>query len=197
MRSRRTALAVAALLAFPAAAAAQDPAWTVIRPDVTWDNHWTVEPAAQPLFSVLDEPVYMDESPLVSGDRAFANRPRERLSVGFEDVAPDAEKFSGGVVWVYLGIQRRTRVDVAIRTRRNGRVTIISNRPRLTPPIVVVPEDPPVGRKGFRGWLDFVIPSLTRAEANRLSLAIRISPSSRARSLSRVYAAFAELYPPL
>ena len=75
-------------------------------------------------------------------------------------------------------------------------MTIVSNRRRLTPPIVVVPEDGPVGRNGFRGWIDMSIPSLTRAEANHLSLAIRISPSSPTRSLSRVYASFAELYPP-
>jgi hypothetical protein len=36
---------------------------------------------------------------------------------------------------------------------------------------------------------------LTREEADRLSLALRISPASPRRSLSRVYAVFAELYP--
>ena len=56
------------------------------------------------------------------------------------------------------------------------------------------PEDPPVGPNGFRDWLPISLPSLTRAEANRLSLAVRISPSSAKDSLGRVYAVFAELY---
>jgi hypothetical protein len=38
---------------------------------------------------------------------------------------------------------------------------------------------------------------MTPDEVNHMSLAVRISPSSPKGSLSRVYAAFAELYPPL
>jgi hypothetical protein len=183
------------LLAVAAPAEAQDPSWTVIRPDVTWANQWSVQPAAEPLFAVLDESIYRDERPRLSGDRAVATRPRERFSVGFEDVAAAGDDFSGGAVWVHLAIRRGTRVDVAVRTRRGGRVTIVSRRARLTPPIVVVPEDPPRGRRGFRGWIDLTLPALTRVEVNSLSLSARISPSSPHRSLARAHASFAELYP--
>jgi hypothetical protein len=86
-------------------------------------------------------------------------------------------------------------VDIAVRTRREGSLEIVSSRRRVTPPIVIEPEDPPVGRNGFRGWLPLSLPGLPAEEVNRLSLAVRISPSSPASSLSRVYAAFTELYP--
>jgi hypothetical protein len=61
-------------------------------------------------------------------------------------------------------------------------VTVVASRP----PITLAPEDPPVGRNGFRGWLPISLPPLTRAEADRVSLAVRISPASPADSLSRV-----------
>jgi hypothetical protein len=193
---RALAAAAAAAVVFPASAAAQDPTWTIIRPNITWDNDWKVEPSPQPLFSVLDEPIYIEDQPVVSGDRAVATRPKQRFAVGFSDVAPGAERFEGGgQVWVYIGIRKRTIVDLAVRTRRNSRVTIVSSRRRQTPPITLAPEDPPVGRTGFREWLPISVPSLTPAEANRLSLAVRISPRSPTDSLTRVYAAFAELYP--
>lgn len=187
---------VALVVAFPGGAAAQDPSWTVIRPNVTWDNHWTLEPKPQPIFSVLDEPLYIEEQPLVSGDRASATRPRQRFAVGFSDVDPSVERFAGGQVWIYIGIRKRTRVDFALRSRRNGQVMLLSFARAVTPPITLAPEDPPVGRNGFRGWLPALgVPALTRGEADRLSLAVRISPSSPAQPLSRVYAAFVELYP--
>ena len=193
---RVLAAAAAAAVVFPASATAQDPAWTIIRPNVTWDNHWKVEPSPQALFSVLDEPIYIEDRPVVDGDRAVGTRPKKRFAIGFSEVAPGAEQFEGGgQVWVYIGIRKRTIVDLAIRTRRDGRVTIVSSRRRQTPPITLAPEDPPVGRNGFRGWLPLSLPPLPPAEANRLSLAVRISPASPADSLSRVYAAFAELYP--
>ena len=192
---RAVIVAVAAVLTLSASAAAQDPTWTLIRPDITWDNHWKVEPSPQALFSVLDEPIYRDARPVVTGDRAAATARGQRFAVGFSDVPAGAEGFSGGQVWVFMGIRKRTMVDIAIRTRRDGRVTIVSSRKRLTPPITIEPEDPPVGRNGFRAWLPVNLPALTSAEADRLSLAVRISPSSPADSLSRVYAAFAELYP--
>ena len=188
-------LALSMTLAFPVGAAAQDPSWTVIRPNITWDNHWRVEPHPKALYSVLDEPIYRDQRPVVTGDRAFADQPKQRFSVGFSDVAPTVGQFSGGQVWIYIGIRKRTRVDVAVRTRRAGRLVIVSSRKRLTPPITIEPEDPPVGRNGFRAWLSVSLPALPAAEANRLSLAVRISPSSPGRSFSQVYAAFAELYP--
>jgi hypothetical protein len=196
MRTRLSMLALAvAALALPATTAAQDPSWEVIRPNVTWDNHWRVEPAPQPLWSVLDDPIYLDDRPALTGDRAIATHPRERFAVGFSDEAPAVGGFDGGQAWLYIGIRKRTRVDVAIRTRRDGRVAIVSSRKRVTPPVTIAPEDPPVGRDGFRGWLPLALPELTRQEADRLSLAVRISPSSPTRSLSRVYAAFIELYP--
>jgi hypothetical protein len=195
MRPRVLAATVAAVLAFPAGAAAQDPTWTVIRPDVTWDNHWTLEPGGQRLHSLLDEPDYMDERPVVTGDRAYATRAKQRFAVGFSDIDPGVERFAGGQAWIYIGIRKRTRVDLALRTRRDGRVVLVSSSKAVTPPISLAPENPPVGRHGFRGWLPLALPSLTREEANRLSLAVRISPSSPKRSLSRVYAVFAELYP--
>jgi len=188
-------LALSITLAFAASAAAQDPSWTVVRPDVTWDNHWRVEPHRRPLHSVLDEPIYHDQRPVVTGDRAFATHPKQRFSVGFSNVASTADQFAGGQVWIYIGIRKHTSVDVAVRTRREGRLVIVSSRKRLTSPITIEPEDPPVGRHGFRGWLPLNLPPLPAAEATRLSLAVRISPSSPGRSLSRVYAAFAELYP--
>jgi hypothetical protein len=144
---------------------------------------------------VLDEPIYHDERPNLGGDRLFATRPGQRFAVGFTDVGAAGEGFAGGQVWIYIGIRKRTRVDLAVRTRRNGNVVTLSSRSRLTPPITLEPEDPPVGRNGFRDWLPLSLPSLTRAEADRLSLAVRISPSSPSGSLSRAYAAFAELYP--
>ena len=196
MRTRFSTLALAVtVLAIPATASAQDPSWEVIRPNITWDNHWRVEPAPQPLWSVLDDPIYLDDRPALAGDRAIATHPRERFAVGFSDVAPAIERFDGGQAWLYIGISKRTRVDIAIRTRRDGRVTIVSSRKGVTPPVTIAPEDPPVGRDGFRGWLPVALPPLTSAEANRLSLAVRISPTSPAASLSRVYAAFAELEP--
>ena len=197
MRMKRFAvvLALSATLACPASAAAQDPFWTVIRPDVTWDNHWSVEPQPQPIFSVLDEPIYHDAQPVTMDDRASATHPKQRFSVGFSNVASTADQFAGGQVWIYIGIRKQTRVDVAVRTRREGRLVIVSSHPRFTPPITLEPEDPPVGRNGFRGWLPISIPALPGGEANRLSLAVRISPSSPESSLRRVYAAVAELYP--
>ncbi len=188
-------LALSIALAVPGGAAAQDPTWTVIRPNVTWDNHWRVDAYPQPLYSVLDEPIYRDQQPVVTGDRAFATHPKQRFSVGFSDVASTADLFAGGQVWIYIGIRKHTRVDVAVRTRRAGRLVIVSSRKRLTPPITIEPEDPPVGRNGFRGWLPLTLPALRAAEANRISLAVRISPSSPGRSRSRIYAAFTELYP--
>jgi len=175
--------------------AAQDPTWTVIRPNVTWDNHWRVEPGPRALWSVLDDPLYIEETPLLTGDRAIAIHPKQRFAVGFSDTAGDTERFAGGQAWIYIGIRKRTRIDVALRTRREGHVTIVSSERGLTPPITLAPEDPPVGKHGFRGWLPLTVPRLTREEADRLSLAVRISPASPQRSLSRVYAAFAELYP--
>ena len=195
LRSQTLAITIAALLAFPASALAQDPAWKVIRPNITWDNHWTVEPQPQALFSVLDEPLYLEERPVTMGDRASATRAKQRFAVGFSDIEPGVERFAGGQVWIYIGIKKRTRVDFAIRTRRDGRVVLLSSSSGVTPPITLAPEDPPVGRNGFRGWLPLSLPSLTREDANRLSLAVRISPSSPKHSLSRVYAVFAELYP--
>jgi len=195
MRPRALAVTLAAVLALPATAAAQDPAWKLIRPNVTWDNHWTVEPQGQAIHSLLDEPDYIEERPVVTGDRASATRAKQRFAVGFSDIEPGVERFAGGQVWIYIGIKKRTRVDLALRTRRDGRVVLLSSSKALTPPITLAPEDPPVGRNGFRGWLPLGLPSLTRAEANRLSLSVRISPSSPRHSLSRVYAVFAELYP--
>ena len=188
-------LAVSLALALHAGAAAQDPSWTVIRPNVTWDNHWRVEPYPSPLFSLLDEPIYHDQRPVVTSDRAFAEHPKQRFSVGFSDIAQAAEPFAGGQVWIYIGIRKHTRLDVAARTRRAGRLVIVSSRKGLTPPITIEPEEPPVGRHGFRGWMPLTLPALPAAEANRLSLAVRVSPTSPAASLTRVYAAFAELYP--
>ena len=193
---RVLAVAAATALVLPAAAAAQDPSWEIVRPNITWDNHWKVEPAPQALFSLLDEPVYIEEQPVLDGDRAVATRPKQRFAVGFSDITSSVERFEGGQVWVYVGIRKRTILDLAVRTRRDGRVTIVASRKGQTPPITLAPEDPPVGRNGFRGWLPISLPPLTRAEADRLSLALRISPVSPADSLSRVYAAFAELYPP-
>jgi hypothetical protein len=195
VKRRMLMLAVSLSLGLPAGAAAQDPSWTVIRPNATWDNHWRVEPYPKALYSVLDEPVYRDQRPVVTGDQAFATQPKQRFSVGFSDVAPTADLFAGGQVWIYMGIRKHTRVDVAVRTRRAGRLVIVSSRKGLTPPITIEPEEPPVGENGFRGWLPLSLPALPADEANRLSLAVRISPSSPGRSLSRVYAAFAELYP--
>jgi hypothetical protein len=193
MSTRAFAIAIAALLALPGSAVAQEPAWKVIRPNVTWDNQWTVEPQGQPLHSVLDDPGYLERWPDVADDLAFATRPKQRFAVGFSEIEPGVERFVGGQVWIYIGIRKRTRMDLALRTRRDGRVVTVSSAKRLTPPITLAPEDAPVGRNGFRGWLP--IASLTRQEANRLSLAVRISPSSPKHSLSRVYAVFAELYP--
>jgi hypothetical protein len=196
MRPRALAVTLAAALALPATAAAQDPAWKLIRPNITWDNHWTLEPRAQPLHSLLDEPDYIEERPVVTGDRASATRPRQRFAVGFSDIEPGVERFAGGQVWIYIGIRKGTRVDFALRTRRNGRVVLLSFSKAVTPPITLAPEDPPVGRNGFRGWLPaLALPALTRREANRVALAVRISASSPSRSLSRVYSVFAELYP--
>jgi hypothetical protein len=195
MSPRAFAFVIAALLALPASAAAQDPAWKLIRPDVTWDNHWTLEPPDQRLHSLLDDPGYIEERPVVSSDRAVASRPKQRFAVGFSDIEPGVERFAGGQVWIYVGIKKRTRMDFAIRTRRDGRLVTLIMWNRVTPPIVIVPEDPPVGRHGFRGWLPITLPAMSRDDANRLSLTVRISPSSPKHSLSRVYAAFAELYP--
>src|SRR5262245_33943657 len=139
MMLRVLALAVATVLGLAASAAAQDPSWTIVRPDITWDNHWKVEPSPQPLFSVLDEPIYHDQRPAVSGDRAAATSRKARFAVGVSDVAGGAG-FAGGEAWVYIGIRKRTIVDIAIRTRRDGRVTILSSRKRVTPPIVIEPE---------------------------------------------------------
>lgn len=144
---------------------------------------------------MLDDPLYIEETPLLSGDRAVATRPKQRFAVGLSDTVGDSERFAGGQAWIYIGIRKRTRIDLALRTRRGGRVVVVSSERRLTPPITLAPEDPPVGPRGFRGWLPLTIPGLTREEADRLSLAVRISPSSPRRSLSRVYAAFTELYP--
>jgi hypothetical protein len=195
MAPRALARAIATALVLPASAAAQDPTWSVIRPNVTFDNHWTSEPRPQALYSVLDEPIYHDVRPVVTGDRAVATRPKQRFAIGFSDVGLGSERFAGGQVWIYIGIKKRTRLDIAVRTRRDGRVVTVSSDQRLTPPITLAPEEPPVGRKGFRDWLPVSLPALTRQEANRLSLVVRISPSSPEHSLSRVYAAFAELYP--
>jgi hypothetical protein len=195
MSPRAFALVIAALLALPGSAAAQDPAWKLIRPNVTWDNHWAVEPLGQRLHSLLDDPGYIEERPDVTGDRAVATRPKRRFAVGFSDIEPGVERFAGGQVWIYMGIKKRTRMDFAIRTRREGRLVTLIMWNRVTPPIVIVPEDPPVGPRGFRGWLPITLPAMSRDDANRLSLTVRISPSSPKRSLSRVYAVFAELYP--
>jgi hypothetical protein len=195
MKLGALAVTVAAVLTLSASAAAQDPLWKVIRPNVTWDNHWKAEPRPQALYSVLDEPIYLDERPVVTRDRAAATRAKQRFAVGFSDIAPGVERFGGGQVWIYIGMKKGTRLDFAIRTRRNGRVVTVSWEKRLTPPITLAPENPPVGRNGFRDWLPIGLPDLTRQEANRLSLAVRVSPSSPKGSLSRVYAAFAELYP--
>jgi len=189
------AAALTALLLVPATGLAQDPSWQVVRPNVTFESHWRVEPRGRAIHSVLDEGIYHDQRPVVTRDRARATRPKERFAVGFSDVAPTVTQFSGGRVWIYIGVRKRTRVDVAVRTRREGRSVIVSSRKRLTPPITIEPEERPVGRHGFRGWLPLDLPPLPAAEANRLSLAVRISPSSPRRSLSRVYAAFIELYP--
>ena len=188
-------IAIAALLALPGGAVAQDPAWKLLRPNVTWDNHWTLEPPGQRLHSLLDDPEYIEERPAVAGDRASATRPKQRFAVGFSDIEPGVENFAGGQVWIYMGIRKRTRVDFAIRTRREGRLVTLIIWNRVTPPIVIVPEDPPAGPRGFRGWLPLTLPAMSRDDANRLSLTVRISRSSPKRSLSRVYAAFAELYP--
>jgi hypothetical protein len=195
MLSRLLALTVAGVAALAPAASAQDPSWTVVRPNVTWDNHWKTQPAPQPLFSVLDEPVYIEDRPELGGDRAVATRRKQRFAIGFSAVDPGIERYAGGQAWVYIGIRKRTVVDLAIRTRRNGRVTIVSSLKRQTPPITLAPENPPVGPNGFRGWLPITLPALSGAEADRISLAVRISPASPRDSLSRVYAAFAELYP--
>ena len=195
MRPRAFAIVIAAVLAVPGSAAAQDPAWKVIRPNVTWDNHWTLEPAGQRLHSLLDDPEYIEEQPVVTSDRASATRAKQRFAVGFSDIDPGVERFAGGQVWIYIGIKKRTRMDFAIRTRREGRLVTLIIWNRVTPPIVIVPEDPPVGSHGFRGWLPITLPAMSRDDANRLSLTVRTSPSSPKRSLSRVYAAFAELYP--
>jgi hypothetical protein len=144
---------------------------------------------------VLDEPIYIEQQPVVTGDRAVATRPGQRFAVGFSDVAPGVQRFAGGQLWIYIGIKKRTKVDVALRTRRDGKVVTVLTRPRVTPPITIAPEDPPIGPNGFRAWLPTGLPALTQDEANRLSLAVRISPSSPRDSLSRVYAVFAELYP--
>jgi lysophospholipase L1-like esterase len=188
-------LALSLALALPAVAAAQDPSWTLIRPNATSDNHWRVKPHPKALHSVLDEPIYHDRRPVLAADRASATHPKQRFSVRFSDVPATASAFAGGQVWIYISIRKHTRVDVALRTRRAGRLVLVSSRKRLTPPISIEPEKPPVGRNGFRGWLPVDLPALTAAEADRLSLAVRISPSAPGRSLSRVYAAFAELYP--
>ncbi len=195
MRQLALAVTIAAVLALPGSAAAQDPAWKLIRPNVTWDNHWTLEPAGQRLHSLLDDREYIEERPVVTGDRASATRAKQRFAVGFSDIDPGVERFAGGQVWIYIGIKKRTRVDFAIRTRREGRLVTLIIWNRVTPPIVIVPEDPPVGPRGFRGWLPITLPAMSRDDANRLSLIVRISPSSPEPSLSRVYAAFAELYP--
>jgi hypothetical protein len=197
MRFRSLAIAVAATLALPATALAQDPTWTVVRPNATWDNHWKLQPKGQPLHTLLDEPVYLDDHLSTSGDLAFATRRKQRFAIGFSDVPADGQAYNGGQAWVYIGIRKRTRVDIAIRTRRAGQVQIVSSMKRVTPPITLAPENPPVGKNGFRDWLPITLPQLTPDEVNHMSLAVRISPSSPKRSLSRVYAAFAELYPPL
>jgi len=195
MRHLALAVTIAAVLALPGSAAAQDPAWKLIRPNVTWDNHWTLEPPGQRLHSLLDDPGYLEDRPVVTRDRASATRPKQRFAIGFSDIEPGVERLAGGQVWIYIGIQKRTRVDFAIRTRREGRLVTLIIWNRVTPPIVIVPEDPPVGPRGFRGWLPITLPAMSRDDANRLSLIVRISPSSPERSVSRVYAAFAELYP--
>lgn len=74
-------------------------------------------------------------------------------------------------------------------------MVLLSSSSGVAPPIRFAPGDPSVGGNGFRGWLPLDLPSLTREDANRLSLAVRISPSPPKHSLSRVYAVFAELYP--
>lgn len=48
------------------------------------------------LRSVLDGPIYSDQRPLLTGDLAFATRPRQRFAVGFSDVTPSVEHFAGG-----------------------------------------------------------------------------------------------------
>jgi hypothetical protein len=197
MRFQSLVIAVAAALAIPASALAQDPTWTVVRPNATWDNHWKLQPKGQPLHTLLDEPVYLEDQLSTSGDLAFAKRPRQRFAIGFSDVPAGGQPYNGGQAWVYIGIRKRTRVDIAIRTRRAGRVQIVSSTKRVTPPITLAPEEPPVGKNGFRGWLPVGLPQMTPDEVNHMSLAVRISPSSPKGSLSRVYAAFAELYPPL
>lgn len=197
MNLRALAIGVAALLALPATAAAQDPTWTVVRPNATWDNQWRLQPKGQPLHTLLDEQVYLDDQVSVTGDLAFATRRKQRFAIGFSDVAAGDQTFNGGQAWVYIGIRKRTRVDIAIRTRREGSVQIVSSMKRVTPPITLAPENPPVGRNGFRDWLPVDLPRMTPDEVNHMSLAVRISPSSPKGSLSRVYAAFAELYPPL
>lgn len=188
------AVTIAMVLAVPASAAAQDPFWELIRPNITWHTGWKVEPR-QALYSVLDEPKYYNEPLVVTGDRAVATRPKQRFAIGFSDIAPGIDRFNGGELWIYIGIRKRTRVDFAIRTRRDGRVVTLLLEQRVTPPITIEPENPPVGRNGFRGWLPLSIQPMTREDANRLSLTVRISPSSPRQSLSRVYAVFAELYP--
>ena len=197
MRPLGLTVILAAVLVFPAGVAAQDPFWRVIRPNVTWDKHWKLEPLGSPIHSLLDDPEYIEERPVLSTDRASATRPKQRFAIGFSDIAPGVERFAGGQVWIYIGIKKGTKVDFVLRTRRDGRAVLLSSRKGVTPPITINPEDPPVGRHGFRGWLSaLVVPAgLTREEANRLSLTVRISPSSPKRSLSRFYSVFAELYP--
>jgi hypothetical protein len=195
MRAITAAISVLVVAGVPAAAQAQDPSWTLIRPDKTLANQWKVEPRSRALSSVLDEPIYTDERPVTTGDRASATRRKQRFAVAFTDIDAAGGPFAGGQMWIYIGIRKKTRVDIAVRTRRDGHSVIVSFRKRVTPPVTIAPEEPPVGRNGFRGWLPVALPPLLRAEASELSLAVRVSPSSQKRSLSRVYAAFAELYP--
>jgi hypothetical protein len=126
----------------------------VIRPNVTWDNHWTLEPKVQPLHSHLDDLEYIEEQPLLTADRASATRRKQRFAIGFSDIEPGVERFVGGQVWIYIGIRKRTKVDFALRTRRDGRVVLLSSSKAVTPPITLAPEDPPwdvtASAAGFR-----------------------------------------------
>ena len=107
-------LALSLSLGLAGSAAAQDPSWTVIRPDVTWDNHWRVQPYPKALYAVLDEPIYHDQPPVATGDRALATHPKQRFSVGFSDVAQTAGLFAGGQVWIYIGRTRTGRSLLAV-----------------------------------------------------------------------------------
>ena len=162
MRPRALAVTVAALLAFPAGAVAQDPTWKVIRPNVTWDNHWTVEPQPQALFSVLDDrsTSKSGRSPWETGPPRLAPSSASRLASRTSSPGSSASSAvkSGSTS------ESRSGRGWTSHSARDVMGVWCSCRPRrqLTPPITLAPEDPPVGRNGFRGWLPLGLPSLAR-----------------------------------